>query len=142
MPTKRRLAFIGLPSPLGRGSSEGAWIGGWAAEKLSRTTCTHLARASVRTVTHDALRFLGFWCLLRFSEKRGSEKRGIVKADRGPHALAGQSHAAPRTPLESPWAARTTRVATGSELAPTANTWRGSSADAASGSPAMFDIPP
>src|SRR2546423_1212172 len=35
--------------------------------------------------------------------------------------LAGQSHAAPRTPLESPWAARTMRVAMGSEPAPAAN---------------------
>src|SRR2546427_8581515 len=60
----------------------------------------------------------------------------------GTHALTGHSHAAPRTPLESPCAARTTRVATGSELAPTANTWRGSSADVASGSPTMFDMPP
>ena len=35
--------------------------------------------------------------------------------------FAGHSHAAPRTPLVSPCAARTTRVATGSELAPAAN---------------------
>src|SRR5260221_9877006 len=37
-------------------------------------------------------------------------------------SLAGHSHAAPRTPLESPCAACTTRVATGSDLAPTAST--------------------
>src|SRR5712691_3259550 len=36
-------------------------------------------------------------------------------------SFAGHSHAAPRTPLVLTCAARTTRVATGSELAPAAN---------------------
>src|SRR6267142_7279410 len=47
-------------------------------------------------------------------------------------SFAGHSHAAPRTPLVSPCAARTTRVATGSERAPAANRERGSTADVAS----------
>src|SRR5258705_11967114 len=57
-------------------------------------------------------------------------------------SFAGHSHAAPRTPLVSPCLARTTRVARGPETAPTASTWRGSSAVVASGRPGMFDRPP
>src|SRR6187551_2105498 len=54
-----------------------------------------------------------------------------------PGELQGHSHAAPRTPLESPWRLRTTRVSTASE-----KTYRGSSVATASARPGRFDIPP
>src|SRR2546427_6387524 len=124
MPTKRRLAFIGLPSPLGRGSSEGER---GSAYKM------HTSSPRLREGGHS--RPAAILCVLVFAsilrKKRVREERDL-KGGLGPHARAGHSHAAPRTPLESPWAARTRRGATGSELAPTANTWRGSSADVAS----------
>src|SRR6266850_5280167 len=73
---------------------------------------------------------------------RGAERPSVPLHGSILGSVAGHSHAAPRTPLVSPCAARTTRVATGSELAPAANRWRGSTADVASASPAMFDMPP
>src|SRR6266850_385732 len=52
---------------------------------------------------------------------RGAERPSVPRHGSILGSLAGHSHAAPRTPLVSPCAARTTRVATGSELAPAAN---------------------
>src|SRR5438445_8594282 len=72
MPTKRRLAFIGLPSPLGRWEFGGnARIDGWAAEYVGYKM--HTSSPSLREDGHSETRFTfwGFWCLLRFSEKGG-----------------------------------------------------------------------
>src|SRR5712664_1466410 len=51
-------------------------------------------------------------------ESRGAEAPRMQAHGSILGSLAGHSHAAPRTPLESPCAAGTTRVATGSDLAP------------------------
>src|SRR2546426_10727811 len=76
MPTKRPAAFIGLPSPLGRGEFGGnARIDGWAAEYVGYKM--HTSSPSFREDGHSETRFtfLGFWCLLRFSEKGGIGRR-------------------------------------------------------------------
>src|SRR5207245_2458552 len=82
---KRRLAFIGLPSPLGRGSSEGER---GSAYKM------HTSSPRLREGGHS--RPAAILCVLVFAsilrKKRVREERDL-KGGRGPHVLAGYSRA-------------------------------------------------
>src|SRR6267154_855279 len=92
MPTRRRrAAFIGLPSPLGRREFGGnARIDGWAAEYVGYKM--HTSSPSLREDGHSETCFAFFGLLVFAAILR---KKGVVRPERGASAAGGPQPSRP-----------------------------------------------